>query len=59
MKFLAETDGNKYEIDIVRDGERVVASIDGRQYELEASEPESGVFLFKKRRSNIRGFCFS
>lgn len=48
MKFLAETDGNKYEIDIVRDGERVVASIDGRQYELEGSEPEPGVFLFKK-----------
>ena len=24
MKFLAETDGNKHEIDIVRDGERGV-----------------------------------
>lgn len=48
MKFLAETDGNKHKIDIVRDAERVTATIDGRQYELEASEPESGVFLFKK-----------
>ncbi|MEQ1604763.1 MAG: biotin/lipoyl-containing protein [Pyrinomonadaceae bacterium] len=48
MKFLAETDGDKHEVEIVRDGERVTASIDGRRYDLEASEPEPGVFLFKK-----------
>ena len=48
MKFLAETEGNKHEVDIVRDGERIIASFDGRQYDMEASEPEPGVFLFKK-----------
>jgi len=48
MKLQAETQGNKYEIEILRDGSRLSTSIDGRNYELEASEPEPGTYLFKK-----------
>ncbi len=47
MKLLAETNGEKYEIEIVRDTDRVFAIIDGRKYELEATEPEPNIFVFK------------
>jgi len=47
MKFIAETAGKTHDVEIVRDGDHLVASIDGRRYELEASEPEPGVFLLK------------
>lgn len=30
-----------------RDGKKVLASVDGRDYELEVSEPEANVYLFK------------
>lgn len=47
MKLQVEIAENRHEIEIRRDGETVFADIDGRRYELEASEPEAGVFLFK------------
>ncbi|MFT3746189.1 MAG: hypothetical protein QM785_18100 [Pyrinomonadaceae bacterium] len=47
MKFIAETAEESHDVEITRDGDRVVANIDGRQYDLEASEPEPGVFLLK------------
>ena len=47
MKLIGETDSLKHEIEIKRVDEKVFASIDGRQYELEASEPEPNVYLFK------------
>lgn len=47
MKLQAELNDEKHEIEIERDGEKVFASIDGRSYQLEASEPESNVFLLK------------
>jgi biotin carboxyl carrier protein len=47
MKLGAQIDDHTYEVDIKRDGNHISASVDGRQYELEASEPESGVYLFK------------
>lgn len=59
MKLLAETGGKKYEIDIVREGARVLANIDGRKYELEASEPETEVYLFKKDGMIIEAFVSS
>ena len=34
-------------IEIKRDGEKVFAKVDDREYELEASEPEQNVFLLK------------
>jgi biotin carboxyl carrier protein len=47
MKLGAQIDDHNYEVEIKREGSRVSASIDGREYELEASEPESGVYLLK------------
>ena len=47
MKLHAEIGDNKHEIEIKREDGKVFATIDGRKYELEASEPEPGVFLLK------------
>lgn len=47
MKLIAELNHEKHEIEIKRDGEKVFAEIDGRSYELEASEPEPNVYLLK------------
>ncbi len=47
MKLTAETVNGSLPIEFRRQGDRVSAVIDGREYDLEVSEPESGVFLFK------------
>lgn len=48
MKFQAQLDDEKHEVEIRHgDGGKAVAVVDGREYELEVSEPEAGVYLFK------------
>jgi biotin carboxyl carrier protein len=47
MKLQAELDNEKHDVEIRRDGDKVFTTIDGRSYELEASEPEPNVFLLK------------
>jgi biotin carboxyl carrier protein len=47
MKLQAELNDEKHEIEIKRDGERVFARVDDREYELEAAEVEPNVFLLK------------
>jgi biotin carboxyl carrier protein len=47
MKLYAEINDQKHEITLKREAEKVFAEIDGRSYELEASEPEPNVFLLK------------
>lgn len=47
MKLIAEIGDEKHEVELKREGKRVVASVDGRAYELEASEPEPNVYLLK------------
>lgn len=47
MKLIAETGENKLDVEVVRDGRTVTARVDGREYILDASEPEKGVFLLK------------
>ncbi|MBV9217309.1 MAG: biotin/lipoyl-binding protein [Acidobacteria bacterium] len=47
MKLQAEIDGKIEEVILVRQGDLVRASVGGREYELTASEPETGVHLFK------------
>ncbi|MEP6900310.1 MAG: biotin/lipoyl-containing protein [Actinomycetota bacterium] len=47
MKLQAELNNEKHEIEIKRDGEKVFAKVDGREYEFEASEVEPNVYLFK------------
>ena len=45
MKLIAGIDEQRLPLDVRREATRVVAEIDGRRYELEAREPEPGVFL--------------
>ena len=47
MKLHAEVGDQKHELEIKRDGAKLFAEVDGRKYELDFSEPEPGVFLFK------------
>ena len=47
MKLQAEIVDTKFQIELKREGDKVFADIDGRKYELEASEPEPNVYLFK------------
>ncbi len=53
MKLQAEIADGKHEVEIVRDGRSVRAKVDGREYDLDVSEPEKGVFSIK---SNARVF---
>jgi biotin carboxyl carrier protein len=48
MKLQAELNSEKYEIEIKREGAKVLARVDDREYELEASEVEPDVFLLKQ-----------
>jgi biotin carboxyl carrier protein len=47
MKLHVELDGTLREIELTRDGRNVKATVDGREYRLDASQPEPGVFLIK------------
>ncbi len=47
MKLQAEINGEKHDVEIVRDGRTVTATVDGREYRLDVSEPEKGVYLIK------------
>lgn len=47
MKLQAHVSDETHQVEIRRDGAQVFAKIDDREYELEASQPEPNVFLFK------------
>jgi biotin carboxyl carrier protein len=47
MKLQAQVGEKTHEVEIRRDGRRVFARVDDREYELEASEPEPNVYLLK------------
>ena len=47
MKLQAELGDKKHEIEIKHTDSKVFASVDGRAYELEVSEPEPNVYLLK------------
>lgn len=47
MKLKAEIGGASYEVEIVRIGDQLSATVDGRKYDLECGEPLPGVYLFK------------
>jgi biotin carboxyl carrier protein len=46
MKLTAEIAGEEHALELRREGARVVASVGGRVYELEARETERGAYLF-------------
>jgi biotin carboxyl carrier protein len=47
MKLQAQVGKSLHNIEIKLDGEKVFATVDEREYELEASEPEPNVYLLK------------
>jgi biotin carboxyl carrier protein len=48
MKLIAELNQEKHAVELTRgDGLNLTAEVDGRVYELEVSEPEPNVYLFK------------
>ena len=47
MKLIAELNNEKHEVEFKRDGEKISASVGGREYALEASEVEPNVYLLK------------
>lgn len=47
MKLQAEIEGKKHNVTLEREGRNITASVDGRKYELDVSEPEPGVVLMK------------
>lgn len=47
MKLQAEINDQKSDVEIVRDDGGVFARVDDREYQLEVSEPEKGIFLIK------------
>ena len=47
MKLQAQVGDETHDVEIRRDGGRVFARVDDREYELEASEPEPNVYLLK------------
>ncbi len=47
MKLQAEVGDETHQVEIRREGRRVFARVDDREYELEASEPEPNVYLLK------------
>jgi biotin carboxyl carrier protein len=47
MKLVVELNGDPKEVALTREGRNVTATVDGREYVLDASEPEPGVFLLK------------
>jgi biotin carboxyl carrier protein len=47
MKLLASIGDVTHDVEIKRDGDRLTARVNDREYELEVSEPEPGVYLFK------------
>ncbi|MBV9241157.1 MAG: hypothetical protein JO314_04030 [Acidobacteria bacterium] len=47
MKLIVDISGAQRQVEITRDGRRVTATVDGREYILDASEPEPGVMLLK------------
>ena len=47
MKLQAELNGENHQLEIKRDGQKVWAKIDDREYELEVSEVEPDLYLFK------------
>lgn len=48
MKLQARVGELSHQVEIIRDGDRVAAKIDGREYDLEFSVPEPNVFLIKE-----------
>jgi biotin carboxyl carrier protein len=47
MKLIVKVEGESHDVEIDRNGSHVTAVIDGRSYDLDASQPEPSVWLVK------------
>ena len=47
MKLQVDIGDNHHQVEIEHEDGKLHASVDGRKYDLEVSEPEPGIFLFK------------
>ncbi len=56
MKLQAQVGDETHEVEIRREGRLVFASVDGREYELEASEPEPNSLLIKHENRIYRTY---
>jgi biotin carboxyl carrier protein len=56
MKLIAQIENADFDIEIKREGAMILAEIDGRQYELEATEPEPNTFLLKHQGKIYEAF---
>lgn len=56
MKRVVEIDGDSREVEFTRDGRSITAMVDGRNYVLDASEPEPGVILLKHNGKVIEAY---
>jgi biotin carboxyl carrier protein len=51
MKLYADIGGELVDVDLVRNGRECRAVVDGREYSLDVSQPEPGVYLIKDGNS--------
>ena len=47
MKLLAKLDGETLEVEVVRGDAQVTATVDGRVYTLDVSQPEPNIYTFR------------
>jgi biotin carboxyl carrier protein len=56
MKLLVNSGGESRELEIRKDGSRIVAEIGGKTYEIDGSSPEPGVWLLKNGHRVFEAF---
>src|SRR5687767_12064387 len=56
MKLQAQIDDKTYQVEVKETDGKLLAEIDGRQYELDASEPETNVYLLKNEGRIFEAF---
>src|SRR5690349_3533127 len=53
MKLIGRITDKEHRIEVLEKDGRLTAEIDGQNYELDVSEPEPGVYLFKSSNGRI------
>ena len=47
MKLIAKVDGERLNVEVVRGDTQVTATVDGREYALDVSQPEPNIYTFR------------
>ena len=56
MKLQAKTDGEKLDVEIIEQDGKTSAVVGGREYELEVSQPEPGIFALRNGNRMTEAF---